>query len=49
MPIVIPKTLPAFDILKDENVFVMNDARAYSQDIRSLEIVIVNYAYKRRD
>ena len=42
MPIVIPKTLPAFDILKDENVFVMNDARAYSQDIRSLEIVIVN-------
>jgi homoserine O-succinyltransferase len=42
MPIVIPKTLPAFEVLKEENVFVMNDFRAYSQDIRQLEIVIVN-------
>ena len=26
MPIVIPETLPAFDVLKEENVFVMNDS-----------------------
>jgi homoserine O-succinyltransferase/O-acetyltransferase len=42
MPIVIPEKLPAFDILKDENIFVMNDWRAYSQDIRPLQICIVN-------
>lgn len=42
MPIIVPKGLPAFKILKDENVFVMNQARAETQDISPLEIAIVN-------
>ena len=42
MPIVIPKTLPAFDILSRENIFVMPKKRAESQDIRPIEIAIVN-------
>lgn len=42
MPLIIPKALPACDILENENVFVMNDARASTQDIRPLQIVIVN-------
>ena len=42
MPIVIPKTLPAFNILTNENIFVMPKVRAESQDIRPIEIAIVN-------
>lgn len=42
MPIIIPKALPAYDILSHENVFVMSKIRAISQDIRPLEIAIVN-------
>lgn len=42
MPIIIPKELPAFNKLKKENIFVMNEARAVSQDIRPIEIAIVN-------
>ena len=42
MPIVIPKALPAFSILKHENIFVMPRARAMMQDIRPIEIAIVN-------
>ena len=42
MPIVIPKALPAFRILKDENVFVMPKRRAEMQDIRPIEIAVVN-------
>ncbi|NLT46967.1 MAG: homoserine O-succinyltransferase [Clostridiales bacterium] len=42
MPIIVPKGLPAFKILKEENVFVMNQVRAETQDIRPLEIAIVN-------
>lgn len=42
MPIVIPKALPAYQILSDENIFVMGDVRASSQDIRPIEIAIVN-------
>lgn len=42
MPIVIPKNLPANDIMKNENIFVMNKKRAESQDIRILEILILN-------
>lgn len=42
MPIVIPKALPAFSILNDENVFVMPRLRAQTQDIRPIEICIVN-------
>ncbi|MCI8325837.1 MAG: homoserine O-succinyltransferase [Clostridia bacterium] len=42
MPIVIPKSLPAHDILSEENIFVMSHARASEQDIRPIEIAIVN-------
>ncbi|MDE5618148.1 MAG: homoserine O-succinyltransferase [Clostridia bacterium] len=42
MPIVIPKSLPAHDILAKENIFVMSHARASEQDIRPIEIAIVN-------
>lgn len=41
MPLVIPKDIPAFDILKN-NVFVMDTQRANTQDIRTLEILILN-------
>ncbi|WP_367924769.1 homoserine O-succinyltransferase [uncultured Ruthenibacterium sp.] len=42
MPLIIPKELPAFEALEDENVFVMHKARAISQDIRPLRILLVN-------
>ncbi len=42
MPLIIPLELPAFKALGDENVFVMNSARAYTQDIRPLKIIIAN-------
>lgn len=42
MPIKIPKELPAYKILEEENIFVMNEERAKTQDIRPLKIVIVN-------
>ena len=42
MPIKIPADLPARAALESENIFVMTDERAQSQDIRPLEIVIVN-------
>ena len=42
MPIVIPKDLPAFDVLTKEKIFVMPKERAISQDIRPIEIAIVN-------
>ena len=42
MPIKVPNNLPAVNILAKENIFVMNEARALSQDIRPLKFVIVN-------
>ena len=42
MTIEIPKSLPAHDILSEENIFVMSHARASEQDIRPIEIAIVN-------
>lgn len=42
MPIVIPKEIPAFGVLKKENIFVMTPKRAITQDIRPIEIAIVN-------
>ena len=42
MPIKIPNHLPAAHILEGENIFVMDAARAYSQDIRPLRILILN-------
>ena len=42
MPLRLPDRLPAIDILKHENIFVMDDSRAHAQDIRPLRIVILN-------
>jgi homoserine O-succinyltransferase len=42
MPINIPCNLPAFEILQNENIFVMNEERAMHQDIRPLKIAIMN-------
>lgn len=42
MPIKIPNELPAYRVLTDENIFVMNESRAVTQDIRPLRIAIVN-------
>ena len=42
MPIQIPNDLPATGILQNENIFVMTERRAMTQDIRPLEIVLLN-------
>ena len=42
MPIQIPNNLPAAEVLQQENIFVMSEARAVKQDIRPLEIVVLN-------
>lgn len=42
MPLRLPDKLPAIDLLKQENIFVMDDSRAHMQDIRPLRIVILN-------
>jgi homoserine O-succinyltransferase len=47
MPIKIPNGLPAGDILSAENIFVMDETRASSQDIRPLKILILNLMPKK--
>ncbi|MCR5365816.1 MAG: homoserine O-succinyltransferase [Prevotella sp.] len=42
MPLRLPDQLPAIELLKQENIFVMDDSRAHMQDIRPLKIVILN-------
>lgn len=42
MPIKIPNELPATQILEDENIFVMTQTRAITQDIRPLHILMLN-------
>ena len=42
MPLIIPDKLPASEALKNENIFVMNRARAQNQDIRPLKLLILN-------
>ena len=42
MPLRLPDRLPAIDILKKENIFVMDNTRATTQDIRPLRIAILN-------
>lgn len=42
MPIKIPQGLPAVQILENENIFVMDERRAVTQDIRPLKIAILN-------
>lgn len=42
MPLRLPDKLPAIELLKRENIFVMDNSRATTQDIRPLRIVILN-------
>ena len=42
MPLNIPDNLPAIELLKKENIFVINNTKAESQDIRPLKIIILN-------
>lgn len=42
MPLRLPDRLPAIDLLKEENIFVLDEARASHQDIRPLRIAILN-------
>lgn len=49
MPIKVPDNLPAKDILSKENIFVMNESRAFHQDIRPLQIVVLNLMPKKQE
>ena len=42
MPLNLPDKLPAVEILKKENIFIMDDLRSAAQDIRPLKILILN-------
>ncbi|MDD2798167.1 MAG: homoserine O-succinyltransferase [Bacteroidales bacterium] len=42
MPVNLPQNLPAIELLKRENIFVMDDLRASEQDIRPLKILVLN-------
>ena len=42
MPLRLPDKLPAIELLKQENIFVMANSRATAQDIRPLNIVVLN-------
>ena len=46
MPIKIDDRLPARESLEQENIFVMTDTRAETQDIRPLKIVVLNLINK---
>jgi homoserine O-succinyltransferase len=47
MPITLPETLPAFDVLRGEGVMVMSPERAARQDIRPLKIALLNLMPKK--
>ena len=47
MPIKIPNNLPALKTLESENIFVMTETRAMTQDIRPLKILILNLMPKK--
>ena len=47
MPIRIPNDLPAVKVLTDENIFVMTETRAITQDIRPLKILLLNLMPKK--
>lgn len=49
MPIKVHNNLPAKKILEDENIFVMDENRAITQDIRPLEIAILNLMPLKED
>lgn len=47
MPIKIPNQLPAASILRHENIFVMSESRAASQNIRPLRVLLLNLMPKK--
>ena len=47
MPIKIPNQLPAANILRKENIFVMSETRAQSQNIRTLKVLLLNLMPKK--
>ena len=47
MPIKIPSDLPAFNVLRNEGVMVMDDFKANRQDIRPLKIGLLNLMPKK--
>ncbi len=47
MPITLPSTLPAFDVLRNEGVMVMSPERAATQEIRPLRIGLLNLMPKK--
>ncbi|MBL4927604.1 homoserine O-acetyltransferase MetA [Fuscibacter oryzae] len=47
MPITLPETLPAYDVLRNEGVMVMSPERAARQDIRPLKIALLNLMPKK--
>ena len=49
MPIKVPNTLPAIQILQKENIFLMDETRAIKQDIRELKIAILNLMPVKQD
>ena len=42
MPLRLPDKLPAIKLLEDENIFVIDETRGHSQDIRPLRLAILN-------
>ncbi|HUM82449.1 MAG TPA: homoserine O-succinyltransferase [Lachnospiraceae bacterium] len=49
MPIKLPNELPAKELLEKENIFVMDEDRALHQDIRPIQIVILNLMPLKED
>ena len=49
MPIRIPNLLPATQVLLNENIFVMTETRAITQDIRPLKILLLNLMHTKID
>ncbi|MFW5631817.1 MAG: homoserine O-acetyltransferase/O-succinyltransferase family protein, partial [Acetivibrio ethanolgignens] len=49
MPIKVYNSLPAKKILEEENIFMMDENRAISQDIRPLQIAILNLMPLKED
>ncbi|KAB2825630.1 homoserine O-acetyltransferase MetA [Aliivibrio finisterrensis] len=47
MPIKIPDQLPAAEILREENIFIMQESRATTQAIRPLKVIILNLMPKK--
>ena len=49
MPIRVQNNLPAREILENENIFVMAEQRALAQDIRALQVCILNLMPVKQD